>query len=610
MAGIGLLAGCSGGGKNKKNNSNGEQEKVLDEIIGTSTIPPELHWNQFASDGWSGNLAQNAFDFGAKLIAKTGETKKYGYEKWDYSKKNNVFRVVLRDDIKFWNGNQYTSEDLHALDEVNRLLAPESSPIDKIEKVDDLTLDYYFKEPQNPDLLVKSRLPYDFFDVGKDIWGDWMKRLKNASSQSESDKINKELTQFKIPHEELMDKGLGTSPYKLDKVTQQQIIFKKWDGHRDADKIEIETLRLRHAASSSRENELVKNDKIDHAPAPLSSQLQGVAPNHIENLVTWEGKWMIKMLINWRNREYLQDVNVRRAMAAAIDTKNVATNYGRGLPIKVHSGMDSDYTDVYVGSDSDNFIDYGVKQDYELADKFLQRSGYSRKNGTIRDPNGNKLKPLRFLAGNSETWLNPAQTASQQLKQYGFPVKFNTVERSTKMDRIVPPEEMGGWDLSTESHYAGGTYHPISYFDYRTFWGWRLGEGQYSAVEGMQQQVSQWIEEGKEFSPYNGKPLTPEVPTKIGAQNLSGNTEKINIQGLYNEANSPIPEKRTKEIISKLSWAWNYHLPDIDLMTAQQGCWGDTKNFAWPEDKTSLTVINGGGPGYTIKTGQVKMNNK
>lgn len=622
VAGLGLVAGCSskdgtttssggaGTGDSSGNTNGGSGETVIDEIMSTSTIPPELHWNQFAADGWSGNLAGWAFDFGARLFAANGETKLMAYDDWEYHEENNVLRKILRDDVKYWNGNQYTADDLYAVDEIYRLLSPETSKWTKIEKVDDLTLDYYYREPQNPDLLKKTELTSDFMDLGTEIWGDWLKKFQNASSQDERDELNKQLTEFKVPHDEFMEKGLGTSPYKLETVTQQEVVFRKWDGHRHADDIEIEEFRRQFADSSAREDQMVKNDKIDFARAPLSSQLKGVVPDYIQNLVTWEGKWMIKMLVNWRNRDYLKDVNVRRAMAAALDTENVALNYGRGLPVKVHSGMDSAYTKQYVGDASNDYIDYGTKANYELADEYLKKAGYSRENGTVLDPDGNELDKLRFVAGTAKTWYNPAQTASAQLNEYGFPVEFTAVERSTKLDRITEPEQMDSWDLSTESHYAGGTYHPISYFNWGTFWGWRLGHARWGPEEGVEADIEQWISDGKKNSPYNGKVLVPEVPKKVGAADLSGATESVNILELYKEANTPISEQRTKEIISKLSWAWNFYLPDIDLMTAQQGVWGDTKNFAWPEDTTPLTGVNGGGVYYTLKNGLVKPKNE
>lgn len=306
------------------------------------------------------------------------------------------------------------------------------------------------------------------------------------------------------------------------------------------------------------------------------------------------------------NKEYLQDVNVRRAMAAVINSENIVTNVGDGYPITVHSGMDLDFSKRYVGEDTlKKYIDYGTTAKYDLADTFLQRSGYTRENGTVVDENGKSLQKLRFLVGNGSQWSVPAQTAARQLEEYGFPVRIATIERATKLDRISEEEKMDSWDLTTESHYAANTYHPLSYFDYGTFWGWRLGPAGFGAKPGLNAQIKQWLSQGKEFSPYNGKPLTPEIPIQIGQKNLDGKTKELNNFNLINEMFTPVSQKRTDEIISDLSWAWNFHLPDIDLLTTRQGIWGDTKHFDWPDKKAPLTAVNSSGVYYATKRGLV-----
>lgn len=600
--GASALAGCS----NTSNNTTTEQgkEASLDETIGTSTIPTDIDWNPYAGSVYSSNLAGYVFEFSGLLVNKTGTVDMLAYESWEYNKKNNTLSITLSDDLKYWNGNAYTAEDRFARDQVRHFLSPELWT--NIEKVDDRTVRYYYKKPQNPDLLAVDVIHGTYIGLGKDVWGLWAKELEKASS-TERDQILKDLTEnFSISQQEFMDRGLGTGPYKMTGVTEKGITFEKWEGHRFADQIEIETLTLPYAANQARQDELVTNDKVDLGRYPLSGRYEGQLPEYIQNIETWRAKWMIKMLINWRNREYLQDVNVRRAMAAVIDSEDIVTNVGDGYPIEVHSGMDLDFSKQYVGKEMlDKYIDYGTTAKHELADTFLQKSSYARKNGTVVDENGDPLQKLRFLAGNGSQWLVPAQTAARQLEEYGFPIELITIERATKLDRIWEKGKMDSWDLTTESHYAAGTHHPLSYFDYGTFWGWRLGPADFSAKPGLDSQIKQWLSQGKEYSPYNGKPLTPEIPTKIGKQDLSGTTTTLDNFGLIKELFRPISEKRTKDIIRNLSWAWNFHLPDIDLLATRQGIWGDTKHFDWPDDTAPLTAVNSTGVYYATKRGLV-----
>lgn len=600
--GASALAGCLSASEDTTGQG---KETALDETIGTSTVPTDIDWNPYAGSVHSSNLAGYAFEFSGLLVSKTGTVDVLAYESWEYDKKNNALSITLSDGLKYWNGDAYTAEDRFARDQVRHFLSPELWT--KIEKVDERTIRYYYKKPQNPDLLAVDEINGTYIGLGKDVWEEWVKKLKKASSQAERDQIQKDLTDnFSISQQEFMDRGLGTGPYKMTEVTEKGITFEKWDGHRLADQIEVEILNLPYAANQARQDELVTNDRVDLGRYPLSSRYKGEIPKHIQNLATWRAKWMIKMLINWKNREYLQDVNVRRAMAAVIDSENIVTNVGDGYPIKVHSGMDLDFSKRYVGKETlDKYIDYGTTAKHDLADTFLQKSGYARKNGAVVDENEDSLQKLRFLVGNGSQWSVPAQTAARQLEEYGFPMELATIERATKLDRISDKGKMDSWDLTTESHYAASTYHPLSYFDYGTFWGWRLGPAEFAAKPGLDSQIKQWLSQGKEYSPYNGKPLTPEIPTKIGKQTLSGITTTLDNFSLIKELFSPVSEERTTEIIGDLSWAWNFHLPDIDLLATRQGLWGDTKHFDWPDDTAPLTAVNSSGVYYATKRGLV-----
>jgi peptide/nickel transport system substrate-binding protein len=603
--GASALAGCSSNSTGNGSDSTPKKEMALNETMGTDTIPTDIDWNPYAGTVYSPNTAGYTFEYSGLLVSKTGEVDLLGYDSWNYDTKDNSLSITLADGLKYWNGDPYTADDRLARDLVRHYLSPELWK--DIEKVDKRTVKYYYEKPQNPDLLAVEEIHGTLLGLGADVWNPWIDRLENASSQAERDQIQKDLVEnFSISNTEFMERGLGTSPYKMTNVSTQGITFKKWDDHRLADQIEVETFRRPYAANQAREDELITNNKVDLGRFPLSGRYKGVIPEYLQNLVTWRAKWLIKMLINWRNRKYLQDANVRRAMAAVISTKDIVTNVGDGYPIKVHSGMDLDYSRRYIGEDTlSNYIDYGTKSKPDLADSFLQKSGYSRQNGSVVDKNGKPLSTLRFLVGSGSQWKVPAETAARQLEEYGFPIKIVSIGREIKLDRIVENENMDSWDLTTESHYAAGRYHPLAYFDYGTFWGWRLGPADFGAKPGLDSKVKRWLSQGKEYSPYNGKPLTPKIPTQVGIQDLSGKTTELNNFDLIKEMYTPVSEKRTKEIIRNLSWAWNFHLPDIDLITTRQGLWADTKHFDWPDDKAPLTAVNSSGVYYATKQGLV-----
>ncbi|SEP02876.1 extracellular solute-binding protein, family 5 Middle [Halogranum amylolyticum] len=566
-----------GGTDGNGGTSDQPSEPILDEV-GSGNLPDEIQWNSFAPSGeFSGNLQLFTVDVGAVTRETEYETELVGYESWDYDEKNNILRKTIRDNVKYWNGDQFTATDLHAYDEMVRLQAPESSKYESIDVEDKRTIAYTFKKPHNPDILAKTELT-DVFGMGERVWGEWLQKYQDASSADEKEEISKQLTELSVPHEEYVNRGLGTGPFQPTQINEQHLTLTKWDGHRNADKIDITQVRRHVAAEQARVDELITNDKLD-----LASDIhryKGQLADHYETLYENPLPYFYKMNINWGNREYLQDVNVRRAMAACMDYNAQVSIAEEGAPVKTHAGIANSYYEQYLGGQQNKYIDYSVGADPDLADKFLGMSGYSRQNGTVVDPDGNELEPLRFIAG-SGNWLTAAQVASAQLKDYGFAVNLNKVERGTKIDIIT--NKMSNWDLTTETHFSGITYHPSEFFKWGTFWGLRIGPGGYEAETGAKETVQQWIDEGREFSPYTGKPLKMEIPVNVGATDLSGETETIVPFELYNEVLQPVSKERTNEIVRKLSWAWNFHLPDIDLRYPAKNLFGDTKNFSWPD---------------------------
>lgn len=604
------VAGCLSG--DTDGDDSGGSDKILDEVQDTSIAPQDMNWNYFAENNFPTNTMEYMSEWGAMLFHEDGKLRPWGYKDWSYDKKNNVFTTTLRDDLKKHNGNKYTAEDLWVFDELRRLQSPESSPWKKVElKKNENAIGYHLKKETNPDIYENYRLVRAFWQ-GKELWQSWLEKYQDAADQKARDQITKKLKKMSISSEDFKKNGYANGVFKLDEVTDKTVTLKPWKEHRLADKINVDAHRIHIATSESRYNQLITNDKADIGRSQFPQKLRSTSEEYLKNLSEYPTLNNIKVLINWRNREYLKDRNFRRAMAAVINTKDVADAAGNGKPVPIHSGIDPSFHDRFLGSSVENYIDYKPgKTDAKLAKQFLKKSGYSVKNGTVVGPDGSKLKPMRFYIGNNKTWQVAGTYAFNQLKKFGFPVEKNKVGRSDKIDTVTNRENMDKWDLSTESHYAGSTIHPYSYFDYRTFWGWRLTEGNFGPSEGAVADLKKWVNNGNKFSPYNGKPIKAEVPVKIGQQELSGKTKTVNIYELFNEIQRPSADKkRQKEIISDLSWAWNFHMPDIDTYLVYGGMWGDTKHWEWTDKKWPYTGTNSAGMYYVTKHGLVKPKKK
>jgi hypothetical protein len=290
--------------------------------------------------------------------------------------------------------------------------------------------------------------------------------------------------------------------------------------------------------------------------------------------------WTYQMNINQRNREYLRDRNVRRAMAAVINTEDVITNWGshRSIPIERQSAADPG-TDERLMSDAlDDFIDYAPKDsDHDKADTFLEQSGFSRQNGTVVDSDGQELETLRYITITDHLFTVPSETIVAQMQEYGFPIDYTAMPASEWANQR--DQQTNKWDLTMNSLYAGD-FHFSSFYDDSPR-GYRLSP---SDVE-----VQKYLDQDLERSPYTGREFVVEVPTEIGQMDLSGETEQLNIRELYKRARAPgVPQEEVTKIHRKLNWYWNFAMVNPQVLVPTVATVGNTRDYTWPDEETLI----------------------
>ena len=557
---------------------------------------PDLQWNQFG-DQHNGTIKHFVDMLSAFTRDADNELTGYGYTDWEYDPDERLLTTELRDDVTFWNGEEYTADDLYTFQEILRLQNPDASPFESIEVTDDYTIEYVTEDALNPQILYRTQVTEVWFEYGETVWGEWLERFEDAADQEERDEVSAELAEWSIPTEQFIDEGLGTGAYMLDTVTDEYMDLVAYEDHPlhagNDDRFDpnIEEIRIIYSDETGRSEQLVVNERVDYAGHNVGSwdAFRDQMPDHWDRIVHAPTGNMYKMLINWRNREYLQDVNFRRAMAAALDYENHATNTEQ-FPLEDHTGMSVAHNGEYWGEDNPSeFIQYGLNSDLDLADEYLSRSGYERDDDAIYDEDGEELEEMRFYVGGG-IWGQVAQTVAQELQQYGFPIDIRPVDRTTKLEIIQ--NDMGSWDLSTETHFAGTTNHAYEFYDPGTFWGWRIGPGGFGPEPEFDSQVQEWLDNGETHSPYTGKPMVFEVPEEVGSEELDGETKELDLYELTNEIQTPVDEERDHEIVRDLSWAWNFLLPDIDITYAVADTFGNTEKieFGAEEDLQSYNA--------------------
>ncbi|MFC7007296.1 ABC transporter substrate-binding protein [Halalkalicoccus sp. GCM10025322] len=594
------LAGCMG-----SNEDGGDEGNPTLTRVAGSTLPDEFNWNPL-DDSYPSRMADFANDR-VMIPYNNGEVATPALESWDWDRENQVLTKTLRDDLVFWNGDQYTAEDLYTWDELNRMMSPDGSNYEAIELVDDLTIEYLYKEPKNPALIATTDLggiSGNLDTLNAATWKPFLEQLQDASTDEERDAVSAEVLDTVIDIDQYMEEGLGTGSFEIVDWSTQSVTFEPVDHHRWSDDVQIERYE-ELIAQSTAEDELITNQKVDFGTVALEPQYSEVLPDHYRNISQYTSKFMYSLVMNWNHNEALQDRAVRRAMAAVINTQNVVTNFENGFPIEVHTGIDRDWNETYIGDDVGNFIDYAPQSsDYDLADEFLTEGGYTREDGTIYTPDDEEIEPIRMPIGTDYFFNVPGQTVHGQLADYGFPVEFEGQENTQVTERF---NEKMNWGLTVYSHYASDYQHPVGYFRYNHSFGLRIvSQALLGGAGPADDAVEGWLDEGRTHSPYNGKPLVWEIPTEIGQRDLSGDTEEINLYETIREIEVTDDVEWTNEQIKKLCWMWNFHMPEIDLLYRESGHWANTQDFDWPIDDERLETDNG--PYPLIKNGTVGYN--
>ncbi|MCU4743305.1 ABC transporter substrate-binding protein [Natronoglomus mannanivorans] len=603
VGGAAALAGCVGGddgngdgngnggngngGNGNGGNGGGDPEDQRLNYMRGGTHFPDLQWNWFG-DNHNSSIKHYVDTIGGFTRSADNEQVPYGFEGWEYDGDSQVLTINLRDDVEFWNGDLYTAEDLWTFQEMLRLQNPSGSRFESIEIVDDTTLEFTTQDALNAQILYRVEPPYIWLEHGADVWQEWLEQYQDASDEDARTAVTEELREWEISTDRLVDEGLGTGAYIPVDVTDEYMDFEVHDNHwvfqGNDERFDpnIESVRMWYSDETGRSEQFVANERVDFVSSGVSSweAFEDQLPDYWDRVVHSASTTIYKIIINWRNREYLQDVNFRRAMAAALDYENQAINTEQ-FQLETQTGMAPNFNRSYWGEEiPSDFIDYDVNSNLDLADEYLGRSGYTREDGSIYDEDGEELEEMRFFVGGS-TWGDVAQSSAQELQQYGFPIDIRPVDRSTKLD--IVQNEMGEWDMSTESHYAAGTNHPSDYFRPNSFWGWRIGPAGFGPAAEFHDQVEGWLADGETHSPYNGKPMVFDIPAEVGSEEITGDTKEINIYELHDEIRSPLSNERDQEIIRDLSWAWNYMVPDIDVVLWKNESFGNTQKIDFGE---------------------------
>lgn len=539
-------------------------EPVFD-FIGRSGLPPtELVTGPEPASNW----ARPTY-WGETLPGFTpGMANLYPSEKqipmladtYELSDDGTTWTVRLADEDFTWhNGKPVTIEDMYMspVKEYGRMyeeLTAEGGHglFESLEIVDDRTMKAELKKPQHPALFpaAGNLAQPDIFDHPRWTMKPYFESMQDATTAQEAEDIHTKLTEeANVPLEEFVGHGL----FQIEQVTEQSVVYTKYEDHPFADRQNIEKVRIWPAGSQSTERLLWKQDKVD-AGSPPAGALE--LPR---NMNEWKFRAIsgIQLQFNQLN-EHLEKRPVRRAISYWLDHNSMVQNLGQGFPPVSQTGLPEPTATKWINPDLSEFIDYGQTSQPEKADAEMQKAGYSR-NGDDKwvDPDGNAVS---FHLTTFEWWTTFAQSIASSMRKFGFEIELDT--DGDKFWNVAGNPQAGQEGFDMQVHRAGpdDANYPAKNFE-QGYWGMQTvtadGEGHWA-----------------------GRPWEMTVPENIGDEEVSGSGKKLDIRNLQEKIQSPtLSEEEAKEVTTDLAHFWNFDLPANFWWTGAGGLTGDNASF-------------------------------
>ena len=557
----------------------------VDEVLDTyqKKLPTDFNWNYYVTNFPSGQAR--------KLFHEIRPQGPYFLENWEYDTDNNVERWTFPQNITWWNGDPVTAEDEYVKTEISRLQAPESSDYESIDLVDDYTLEFTYKEAQNPTIVSRQNALGTPIAVHRDVYREWLEKYQDATTQDERDSITEELQNWTLESSRILDEGLGNHPYELTKVNSQEMLFELREDHPWTKPNQVKKVRIRTLAEAP--NIIIKQDKIDLAGGTLPVDFTG--PDHLKNIIEYRSLQGSKVMFN-NDSKYFSDRKVRRALVHMLDASKIQRFQDpEAFKVTKNCGMGDTWGKEWLGEDFWNSLhEYPYSGDVETGEKLLKEAGYSKQGGSWVDPDGEKVT-IDIVNNNWPVFTDGAKALNSQLQGLGFDVNLQVTEYGVWWDNAVVGRE---YDMMFYYH-NNWINHPASYYRPHYPGGLMLAK-----PDNFRSDIEGWLDEGRERSPLTGVPLTPTVPGEPGALEVSGSGEQINLYETWDGIHKAQSREETVEHLRKLAKFWNYSVPHFHLYQWREGWWGDIKDFDMPVGNEEIALY--ASDNFALRNGYIK----
>jgi peptide/nickel transport system substrate-binding protein len=344
-----------------------------------------------------------------RFIERDSDNKYYPglAQSWDISPDGLVWKMKLKKGVKFHDGTPFNAEVAQWFFK-EMATGPSGymvAAIDRIEINDSHAITIYFKQPE-PNMLFNLSTSFmcvpsmeAYKKYGEDYGIKYV--IGSGPYKYESWKPGDSLTVVKNP-DYTWGPGIAKNkgPAVIDKVVYREI-----------------------KDESTRFLEL-KTGKLDILFSVPTMFLPKVEQDSKIDVVRLPGVVLFHMVMNTKS-EPLNDLNVRKAIAMAVDqdsiTKNVFASAGKPAHTYLISSLPS----------SNVPREFQIYHDLEAANAILDKAGWKKGSDGIRTNEDGQRLELKMWAKNESTYRRVAEVVQAQLAQAGIDAKITLLDPST-----------------------------------------------------------------------------------------------------------------------------------------------------------------------------------
>ncbi|WP_416840232.1 ABC transporter substrate-binding protein [Haloferax sp. DFSO52] len=363
----------------------------------------------------------------------------YVIQEWGLE--DDTLTLSVREGQTWHNGDDLTATDvanqikldLYNGGSLGQFIAPEDQSMisERVVATDETTVEITLAKVANEEIILAYLQP-KYLVAHEGTYGEYVTKLDEAESEDARSKALAELTSLTVPE------PVGNGPFQFENADTQRTLLTQYEDHPDAGQINYpEAEYLYMPSNQKRWNALINEQTDGSATLFMPNNKLNQLPDSVQvSLIPRH--WGLGLVFNFE-KEPVNDVRVRKAIAHVVNRESVALNSGAGTNSKIActypSGLTGEFNGQIEGAwleeVADEFETYGRgSAQTDKAASLLQDAGYEKQNGTWKKDGEALTIPIKGPAGFSD-WVAGAQTVVSQLQQFGIEAEAVMKDTST-----------------------------------------------------------------------------------------------------------------------------------------------------------------------------------